>query len=123
VQHQLEERSKTLSEPAASKAATAKAGVLYALAAFFMWGLVVPLHFKLLSSLPPLQILAYRIVWASLFASGLIVYARQVRQLTDALVFSRRLALLCLSAGLIGVNWLVYIWAVNNGHLVQTSLG
>jgi chloramphenicol-sensitive protein RarD len=123
VQHQLEERRKTSSELAASEAAAAKAGVLYVLAAFFMWGLVVPLHFKLLSAVSPLQILAYRIVWSSLFALGLIVFARQLGQLTDALVFSRRLALLCLSAGLIGVNWLVYIWAVNNGHLVQTSLG
>ncbi|MEZ0171636.1 EamA family transporter RarD [Microvirga sp. TS319] len=105
------------------EARTAGTGILYALAAFFTWGLVVPLHFKLLSSVPPFQILAYRIVWATLFALGLIAFRRQLAHLIEVLTFGRRLGLLCVSAGLIGMNWLVYIWAVNNGHLVQTSLG
>ncbi len=98
-------------------------GVLYALAAFFMWGLAVPLHFKLLSSIPPLQILAHRIVWASLFALGLIFAFRQWRKLVEAVFSGRRLLLLGISAGLIAINWLIYIWAVNSGHLVQTRLG
>jgi chloramphenicol-sensitive protein RarD len=106
-----------------SEAHRTRIGVLYALAAFFMWGLVVPLHFKLLSSIPPLQILAHRIVWASLFALGLIFALRQWRQLVEAVFSGRRLLLLAISAGLIAINWLIYIWAVNSGHLVQTSLG
>ncbi|MFC1456639.1 EamA family transporter RarD [Microvirga arabica] len=98
-------------------------GVLYALAAFFMWGLAVPLHFKLLSSMPPLQILAHRIVWASLFALGLIVAFRQGRKLAEVILSGWHLLLLGVSAGLIAINWLIYIWTVNSGHLVQTSLG
>lgn len=113
----------TGTETAASETRKARSGVLYALAAFFMWGLAVPLHFKLLSSMPALQILAHRIVWASVFALGLIVIGRQGRKLIEALASGSRLMLLCLSAGLIAINWLVYIWAVNSGHLVQTSLG
>src|SRR5215218_9849325 len=89
----------------------------------FMWGLAVPLHFKLVSAVPALQILAQRIVWASVFALGLILIGRQWRKLFEALTSGSRLLLLCLSAGLIAINWLIYIWAVNSGHLVQTSLG
>ena len=88
-----------------------------------MWGLAVPLHFKLVSAVPALQILAHRIVWASVFALVLILVGRQWRMLVEALTSGRRLLLLSLSAGLIGMNWLIYIWAVNSGHLVQTSLG
>jgi chloramphenicol-sensitive protein RarD len=101
----------------------ARAGALYALAAFSMWGLVVPIHFKLLASVPALQILSHRVVWASLFALALIVASGKWRALTEVFVPSRRLALLGLSASLVGTNWLVYIWAVNSGHLVQASLG
>nr|WP_262272646.1 EamA family transporter RarD [Microvirga sp. HBU65207] len=108
---------------AASEARGTRIGVLYALAAFFMWGLAVPLHFKLISAVPALQILAHRIVWASLFALGLILAGRQWRKLVEALTSGSRLLLLSLSAALIAVNWLIYIWAVNAGHLVQTSLG
>jgi chloramphenicol-sensitive protein RarD len=107
----------------ASGSSRAKTGVFYALAAFAMWGLFVPLHFKLLAAVPALEILAQRIAWASVFALGLILVSRQERKLAAVLVRNRRLALLCLSAALIGTNWLVYIWAVNAGHLVQTSLG
>ncbi len=108
---------------AASEARRTRTGVLYALAAFSMWGLAVPLHFKLVSAVPALQILAHRIVWASAFALGLILIGRQWRRLVEALTSGSRLLLLGLSAGLIAVNWLIYIWAVNSGHLVQTSLG
>ncbi|WP_343074053.1 EamA family transporter RarD [Microvirga zambiensis] len=100
-----------------------RSGVLYALAAFFMWGLAVPLHFKLLTAVPALQILAHRIVWASVFALGLIAVFRQGGKLVEAFASRQRILLLSVSAALIGMNWLVYIWAVNSGHLVQTSLG
>lgn len=109
--------------PAASEASEARTGVLYALAAFFMWGLAVPLHFKLVSAVPAPQILAHRIVWASVFALGLILIGRQWSKLVEAFMSGSRLLFLCLSAGLIAINWLIYIWAVNSGHLVQTSLG
>jgi chloramphenicol-sensitive protein RarD len=111
------------SEPVGVEARRARTGVLYALAAFFTWGLAVPLHFKLLSSVPALQILAHRILWASVFALGLIVLFRQWGKLAEAITSGQRLLLLCVSAGLIAINWLIYIWAVNSGHLVQTSLG
>jgi chloramphenicol-sensitive protein RarD len=88
-----------------------------------MWGLLVPLHFKLLAALPAFEILAHRIVWACLFACALILIRKEGRELGKVLTLDRRLALLGASAALVSVNWLVYIWAVNAGYLVQTSLG
>jgi len=99
------------------------AGVLYALGAFGSWGVVVPLHFKLLAAVPAPVILGQRVLWASLMTVGLIAGLGRLGDLRDALAPNRRLALLCVSAFLIGANWLVFIWAVNTGHLVQTSLG
>jgi chloramphenicol-sensitive protein RarD len=99
------------------------AGVFYALGAFGSWGIVVPLHFKLLGSVPAPLILAQRILWASLMTLGLIAFLRRLGELRKALSPNRSFVLLCLSAFLIGANWLVFIWAVNTGHLVQTSLG
>lgn len=101
----------------------APSGVLYALAAFGSWGLVIPLHFKLLAAVPAPAILAHRIIWGSLLALGLVALRGRQAQLVEAVRDRRRLLLLVLSAMLIGMNWLVYIWAVNTGHLVQTSLG
>ena len=106
-----------------AEARRARSGVLYALAAFFMWGLAVPLHFKLLTAVPALQILAHRIVWASVFALGLIVVFRQWRKLAEAFASASGFCSYPSPPGLIAINWLIYIWAVNSGHLVQTSLG
>ena len=98
------------------------AGILYALGAFGTWGLIAPLHFKLLADVSPLEILAQRIVWSCVLALSLIAaqglwpdVRRALRPVT--------LPLLCLSALLVGVNWLVYIWAITAGHLVEASLG
>ena len=98
------------------------AGILYALGAFGTWGLIAPVHFKLLADVSPLEILAQRIVWSCVLALSLITaqglwadVRRALRRVT--------LPLLCLSALLVGLNWLVYIWAITAGHLVEASLG
>jgi chloramphenicol-sensitive protein RarD len=97
-------------------------GILYALGAFGTWGLIAPVHFKLLADVSPLEILAQRIVWSCVLALSLIAaqglwadVRRALRPVT--------LPLLCLSALLVGLNWLVYIWAITAGHLVEASLG
>ena len=98
-------------------------GIAYAVGAFGMWGIIAPVHFKLLGAVPPTEVLAQRIVWATLFVLGLIAARQGFRELRQALAPARRLGLLCLSAALVAVNWLVYIWAVSAGHLVEASLG
>jgi chloramphenicol-sensitive protein RarD len=98
-------------------------GLIYALGAFGSWGLLVPFHFKLLAGVPALEILAQRIVWSCLLALGLIAAGRRFAELARALRLAPPLAFLCLSAALVGGNWLVYIFAINSGQLVQASLG
>jgi chloramphenicol-sensitive protein RarD len=98
-------------------------GVLYALAAFGTWGLVAPIHFKLIAAVPPLEVLAQRIVWATLFVLAIIMARGRLRELTGALAARQVVRALCVSALLVGVNWLVYIWAISTDQVVQASLG
>jgi chloramphenicol-sensitive protein RarD len=100
-----------------------RTGVIYALGAFSAWGLLVPVHFKMLAGVPAFEILAHRILWGCVLACGLLWMRGESGLLRDALGQPRRLAMLAVSAGLVAINWFVYIWAVNAGYLVQTSLG
>ncbi|WP_342148519.1 EamA family transporter RarD [Methylorubrum sp. SB2] len=96
-------------------------GLLYALAAYLSWGLVVPVHFRLLAGIPAETILAQRIAWSALFVTGLIALLRH--RLANPFPLKPRHALLAVSAGLIAFNWLLYLRAVETGHLLDASLG
>jgi chloramphenicol-sensitive protein RarD len=98
-------------------------GLVYALAAYLSWGLLVPVHFRLLAAYTPYHILAERIVWSSLFAGTLALILAARHRLTLPLPLRPRHALLLLSAAMIGVNWLLYLYAVSSGHLLDASLG
>ena len=95
-------------------------GTLLGIAAYLMWGLF-PLYWPLLEPADALEILAHRVVW-SLVAVVLLLLltGRTLRALPRD---RRRLTLLAAAAVLIGINWGVYIWGVNNHHVVETSLG
>jgi chloramphenicol-sensitive protein RarD len=109
--------------PLQSERSRLRTGVIYALGAFSAWGLLVPIHFKMLTDVPAFEILAHRILWGCVFACALLWMRQEVGDLRQVLRPSRHLAMLSLSAALVGINWYVYIWAVNAGYLVQTSLG
>ena len=98
-------------------------GLVYALAAYLSWGLVVPVHFRLLAAFSPNHILAERIVWSSLFAGALTLALAWRGRLRLPLPLRPRHALLLLSAAMIGVNWLLYLHAIDGGHLLDASLG
>jgi chloramphenicol-sensitive protein RarD len=97
-------------------------GVAATVGAFVVWG-IVPLYWHALKSVPSLQIIAHRIVWSALLVLGWLAFReglgwwREIRSKPNAL---RNLAL---SSVLIAFNWGLYIWAVNAGHVVETSLG
>ena len=98
-----------------------RTGILSAALAFFCWGLF-PLYFHALNDVPPSQILAHRMLWSLLFL--LIVLA--IRRQWSWLVIVKRprvLASFVASAFLLSANWLVYILSVNNGHVIEASLG
>lgn len=100
----------------------ARAGLAYALGAYLAWGFI-PAYFKLLSDVPPLIVLAHRVVWSVAFLGLLLTLQRKWGEVRAALGSRRTmLALLC-STVLIATNWYVFIWAVNHGQLLQASLG
>lgn len=87
-----------------------------------MWG-TFPLYWTLLEPGGAIEILAHRIVWSSLTMVVILVAWRRVPQLRALLRDRRRLLLICAAAVVITVNWGGYIWGVNNGRVVETSLG
>jgi chloramphenicol-sensitive protein RarD len=98
-----------------------KTGLLYALLSYGVWG-VFPLYWKLLLHVPPQQILAHRIVWSLLFLFLILAWRRN-RVFLQYFTSPRILSTLLLTSALIGGNWFVYIYAVNNNHIVDSSLG
>ncbi|MHC2019845.1 EamA family transporter RarD [Methylobacterium sp. CM6247] len=96
-------------------------GLIYALGAYLSWGLVVPVHFRLLDAVPAGSILAHRIVWSSVLVVALLAILR--RRVRNPFPLRRRHLLLVVSAGLIAVNWLLYLVAVQSGHMLDASLG
>jgi len=98
-----------------------KKGVLYAGTAYAIWGFF-PLYFHAIQSAPAFQIVAHRVVWSFLFVGGLILFRKETRALRQSL--TPRTVLIYLAASiLLAINWLVYVWAVNSGFVVETSLG
>lgn len=99
-----------------------RTGLLYGFGAYGMWGLV-PLFWPLLKPSAAIEILAHRMVW-SLAVVGLALLAlRRWGWIRELLRQPRKLALTTLAASVITVNWGLYIWAVNNGQVVEASLG
>lgn len=96
----------------------------YALACYMIWG-TFPIYWYPLnqSAMPAEQLLAQRIVWSAIFAVGLMVYFRQGSAVLGAFKRPRVLSLFLLSACLIGINWLVYLWAIVNHRVIDASLG
>ena len=97
-------------------------GVIFALAAYFIWG-VAPAYFKVIWFVPADEILTRRIIWSFFFMIALISVSRQWSQVKQLLRTPKKILLLAVSAVLVGGNWLLFIWSVNNHHLLEASLG
>ncbi len=99
-------------------------GILLALACFGTWGLFPVFWYPLNhSAMPAGQILAQRIVWSSIFSFILLLWMGQWDEIKHALKNIQLLAMFIVSAFLIAVNWLVYLWAITHHHVVDSSLG
>lgn len=97
-------------------------GLIAAFMAYLMWG-VLPVYFKLVGDVAVTEVLVHRIVWAVPFGAVIIFWRRQWSEVRQALGDARVLGYLTLAAVLIGVNWFVYIWAVQSNQIFQASLG
>ncbi len=99
-----------------------KKGIWFAIGAYFLWG-ILPVYWKWLETVPALQVIGHRIIWSFVFLVILLSFTRQWKAFRKA-ALSRRVVLIYLaSAFLLTVNWLTYVWAVNAGFIVETSLG
>lgn len=97
-------------------------GILSAALAFLCWGLF-PLYFHALKAVPPLEIMVHRVLWSLLFLAVILGVRRQWSWLGQLRGQPRVMGGFVLSSLLLSGNWLLYIWAVNNGHVIDASLG
>jgi chloramphenicol-sensitive protein RarD len=97
-------------------------GILYAAAAYALWG-VFPLYFKALQDVPPMQIMVHRIVWSFVFVLIVLAWRRQWKWIVETVRRPKVIAGFAASAVLLSTNWFIYIWAVNSGRVVDSSLG
>jgi chloramphenicol-sensitive protein RarD len=97
-------------------------GVLYAISAHLVWG-IIPVYFKALQAVPSLQIVFHRVVW-SFVTLAIVIWLRNEWAPFKAAVSNWKvIGIYAGAAVLLGINWLVYVWAVNAGHVVDASLG
>ena len=99
-----------------------RAGIGYGLAAYVIWGLF-PLYWPLLDPTPASQILAHRMFWSLIFVALVLVVRRRWAFVSALRSDPRLVGLLVVAAVMISINWGVYIWAINAGHVVEASLG
>lgn len=100
----------------------ARTGVIAALVAYVLWG-IFPVYFKLVANVAPTEVLAHRIVWSLVFGGLIVALRRQWKDVYRAVANTVTLRWLALSASMISVNWLTYIWAIQNERIFETSLG
>ncbi|MFI8425150.1 EamA family transporter RarD [Streptomyces sp. NPDC085479] len=100
----------------------ARSGLLYGIGAYAIWGLV-PLYWPLLKPASAGEILAHRMVWSFVFVGLALLVLRRWGWVKELAASPRKLGLLTIAATVITVNWGLYIWSVNNGQVVEASLG
>ncbi|KPX00212.1 MULTISPECIES: EamA family transporter RarD [Pseudomonas syringae group] len=104
------------------QAANPRRGYILGLSAYTIWGLF-PIYFKAISDVPAIEIIIHRVLWSALFGSIVLMFWKHPGWWRDLRNNPQRLAVLALSGTLIAANWIVYVWAVNNGRMLEASLG
>lgn len=97
-------------------------GYIYAILAFSFWGLV-PIYFKLISTVSPTEVLAHRIIWSVVLLFGIVLVSKQFGAFKLLIKDVSKIKYLVLSSLLVSTNWLVFIWAVSHNMITESSLG
>ena len=97
-------------------------GLLFGISSYILWGLF-PLYWPLLEPANPLEIVAHRAVWTLVFCFIVLLLSKQIHSTLGVLKNPKAMAALLLTTILISINWITYIWATNNGHVVEAALG
>ncbi len=111
-----------MSRAASKSAETEKSGLIPALGAYLIWGFL-PLYLLLVRAVPAFEFVAWRIIWTLPICLLIVAVRRQGADIRAALADRRAIGWLALSASLIAVNWLVYVWAIQRGEVYAASLG
>jgi chloramphenicol-sensitive protein RarD len=115
-------RTDSMSSPPTPLPKTTLAGLAAAVPAYLIWGLS-PAYWKCLDHVPAFEILMHRMVWSFAFLVPLLLIQRRWPELTRAMKNPRTILTLLLTTLIVGCNWFLFIWAINSGHILQTSLG
>jgi len=97
-------------------------GVVCALSAFLIWGLS-PIYWKVMRDIPAFEIIMHRVIWSFFFLIIVLVFQKHWNEFMAAVKKPRTFMILIPTTILLGFNWFIYIWAINNEHILQASLG
>ena len=111
-----------MTDAAPAKNEDSLSGVLYALAAYVMWGFL-PIYMKALAHIPTPEVIAHRVLWSLPLAGVVILVMGRTRDLRTALRTPRMLGMGIVTAALISVNWGIYVWAIGAGYALEAALG
>lgn len=106
----------------ASSHSAATRGAFAAAWAFLLWG-IVPIYWKQMHSVSPFELIPHRIVWSLVFLLGVMAWRKSFAELRPAFTDAGVLMTSLIASLLLSVNWTIYIWAVNSGHIIESSLG
>ncbi len=99
-----------------------KKGILNGIAAYALWGFF-PIYWKFLHQVPALQVIGHRISWSFILLIIIIFLTRQWKDFRSAALTPKIIGIYAIASVLLTINWLVYVWGVNAGFIVETSLG
>jgi chloramphenicol-sensitive protein RarD len=97
-------------------------GYVLGLSAYVIWGFI-PLYFKAIHSVPAIEIIIHRVLWSALLGTALLLVWKHPGWWRELRQNPRRLGVLAVSGSLVASNWLIYVWAVNDGRMLEASLG
>lgn len=97
-------------------------GLAFALTAYLLWGFL-PLYIKLLSHVPPAEVIAHRIIWSVPIALIVLILLRRTKDVVAAIRNPRMLGMACVTAALVSLNWGIYVWAITKGYALEAALG
>ena len=97
-------------------------GLALAVTAYVMWGFL-PLYMKALAHVPPIEVIAHRVIWSVPVAAVILLAMRRTADIRAAVSNLRTLGMAAVTAALISVNWGIYVWAIGSGHALDAALG
>jgi chloramphenicol-sensitive protein RarD len=118
MRHMATEASDATTQPSGDTSR----GFFFALSAYLLWGFL-PLYMKALAHIPAAEVVAHRIVWSVPIAGAVLLWLRRTGDIRVAVKSRRTLAMACLTASVLTVNWGLYVWAIGNDRTLEAALG